>query len=108
MKISRSGSLNTQYLKLCRFTWVILSLLVAVTGLAQTVFLDFNTIGQYTNNFNPWNDGAGVDAGSYSFTENATAGVGGSRGVNIFQGTDMTATYKSGSWDFSTNGATLI
>src|SRR6266404_3320946 len=94
MKISRSGSLNTQYLKLCRFTCVILSLLVAVTGLAQTVFLDFNTIGQYTNNFNPWNDnGAGVDAASYSFTESATAGVGGSRGVNIFQSTDMTATY---------------
>src|SRR5215472_6962205 len=76
---------------------------------AQTVFLDFNTTGQYTNNFNPWNDnGAGLDAGNYCFSENPTAGAGGGPGVGIFQNTDTTAIYKSGSWDFSTNGATIF
>src|SRR5262245_42343123 len=33
----------------------------------QTVFLDFNTSGQYTSNFNPWNDAGGVNGGNYSF-----------------------------------------
>src|SRR5713226_4619776 len=59
----------------------------------QTAFMDFNTTGQYTNNFVPWNDGGGIDAGSYSFQESQNAGVAGSGGVSVFQSTDMTATY---------------
>ncbi len=74
----------------------------------QTAFLDFNTVGQYTNNFNPWNDSTGANGGNYCFMESLYAGVGGSGGVSVFQSTDTTAAYKSGSWDFSTNGATLL
>jgi hypothetical protein len=57
----------------------------------QTLFFDFNTPGQYTANFNPWNDSAGVNAGNYCFAENATAGVNGSGSVSLFQNTDTTA-----------------
>ena len=74
---------------------------------AQTVFLDFNTPGQYTGNFNPWNDANGADGGNYAFMESSTAGVAGSGGVSVFQSTDTTATFIGGSWDFSTNGAVL-
>jgi uncharacterized repeat protein (TIGR03806 family) len=93
-----------------RRTFGLILLLASGAGcFAQTAFLDFNSIGQYTNNFNPWNDnGTGSNGGNYCFAENATAGVGGGRGVGIFQSADTTATYKTGSWDFSTNGATLI
>src|SRR5260221_3968558 len=109
MKMSPSDYSDANGLRLGTFLWLILSFCGGVVSFAQTTFLDFNATGQYTNNFNAWNDnGAGVDAGNYCFTENATAGVGGGRGVNIFQSTDTTATYKSGSWDFSTNGATFI
>ena len=76
---------------------------------AQTVFLNFNTPGQYTNNFNPWNDnGSGGNGGSYSFQENTTDGVGGSGGVSVFANNDTTAAYRSGSWNFSTNGASMV
>jgi uncharacterized repeat protein (TIGR03806 family) len=82
---------------------------VAVGASAQTVFLDFNTVGQYTNNFEPWNDnGHGADGGNYSFTENPSDGVGGSGAVSVFTNNDTTAIYKSGSWNFATNGATLF
>ena len=37
--------------------------------------LDFNTVGQYTNNFNVWQDNNGVNGGAYAFTENTTDGV---------------------------------
>ena len=73
----------------------------------QTAFLDFNTVGQYTNNFNPWNDAGGANGGNYSFMEGTAAGVNGSGGVSVFQSTDTTTTYNQGSWDFSTNGATI-
>jgi hypothetical protein len=73
----------------------------------QIVFLDFNTAGQYVNNFNPWNDNGGVNGGNYSFTESTSAGVNGSGGVSVFQSTDTTAAYKQGSWNFSTSGAAL-
>jgi len=80
--------------------------LMPTTG--QTVFFDFNTVGQYTNNFNPWNDiGGGATGNNYSFQESPSSGVGGSGGVSVFQSTDTTATYANGSWDFSTNGATI-
>jgi hypothetical protein len=77
------------------------------TALAQTVFLDFNTVGQYTNNFNPWNDAGGVNGGNYAFAENTTIGLGGTGGVSLYQSTDTTASYKSGRWNFATNGATI-
>ena len=77
--------------------------------MAQTAFVDFNIAGEYTNNFNPWNDnGSGVNAGNYSFAESASDGVGGSGGVAVFANNNMTATYNAGSWDLSTNGATAM
>src|SRR5271168_2357029 len=85
-----------------------LLLLCQTTSFAQTAFLNFNTVGQYTNNFNPWNDNGGVNGGNYSYEENTTNGVGGSGGVAIFQSTDMTATYNAGSWNLATNGATVL
>jgi uncharacterized repeat protein (TIGR03806 family) len=88
------------------------SLVLIVLGLfsapGQTVFLDFNSVNQYTNNFNPWNDTGGNNGGNYSFAESTTAGVSGSGGISVFQSADTTAAYKSGSWDFSTNGSTII
>src|SRR5580658_3049006 len=75
---------------------------------AQTAFLNFNTVGQYTNNFAPFENNGGVNGGNYSFEENTTNGVGGSGGVAVFANNDMTATYKSGSWNLSTNGATVL
>src|ERR1700733_9344252 len=75
---------------------------------AQTAFLDFNTIGEYTNNFNPWNDTGGDNGGAFTFGENISDGVGGSGGFSVDQSTDMTATYKSGSWNFATIGTTVI
>ena len=74
----------------------------------QTVFLNFNAPGQYAGNFNAWNDNAGVNGGNYSFEENSTNGVGGSGGVAVFQSADTTATYKSGSWNLASNGATMV
>src|SRR5215831_126792 len=74
----------------------------------QTLFFNFNTPGQYTANFNPWNDSSGANAGNYAFAESATAGVNGGGGVSVFQSTDTTATYNGSAWNFSTNGATLI
>jgi uncharacterized repeat protein (TIGR03806 family) len=80
----------------------------ATGAFAQTAFLNFNTVGQYTNNFSPWNDGGAYNAGNYSFEENPTDGVGGSGGVAVFANNDMTATYNAGSWNLSTNGATVV
>jgi PKD repeat protein len=73
---------------------------------AQTAFVNFDTPGQYTGNFNPWNDVGGADGGNYSFVESASGGVNGSGSVSVFQNNDTTATY-NGSWDFSTNGSTI-
>jgi hypothetical protein len=83
-------------------------ILFAEKSMAQTAFVDFNTVGEYTNNFNPWNDAGGVNGGNYSFEESTNDGVGGSGGVAVYQNTDMTATYKSASWNLATNGATVI
>src|SRR5258708_3455820 len=69
----------------------------------QTVFLNFNRAGQYTNNFNAWNDTGGANGGNFSFIENSSGGVGDSGEVSVFQSTDTTATYTNASWDFSTN-----
>ena len=70
--------------------------------------MDFNTPGQYTSNFNPWNDASGVNAGNYSFIESTTSGVNGSGGVSVFQSTDTSATYNGGGWNFSASGSTVI
>jgi len=86
------------------FCWIWL----ATAGFAQTVFLNFNTPGQYTNNFNPWNDNGGGNGANYSFTESTNDGVGGSGGVSVFQSSDMTATYNGGGWNLATNGATVF
>ena len=75
----------------------------------QTAFAGFNTVGQYTNNFNAWNDnGSGANAGVYCFQENTTDGVGGSGGVSVYQSTDTTATYHGSSWNFAGKGTTII
>ncbi len=76
-------------------------------GFGQTAFVDFTTPGQYTNSFNPWNDVGGANLGAFAFVQSATAGVGGSGGVSVFQSTDTTATYTNQSWDFSTKGAAM-
>jgi Chitobiase/beta-hexosaminidase C-terminal domain len=81
---------------------------VTTPAFCQTLFYDFNTAGQFTGNFNLWNDSGGNNAGNYDFAECAACGVNGSGAVNVFQSTDTTATYKSGSWNFSTNGATMV
>jgi hypothetical protein len=85
-----------------------LTFLSTVTGSSQTGFVDFNSAGEYANNFNPWQDAGGVNGGNYSFAESASAGVAGSGGVTVFANNDTTATYKAGSWNFSTNGSTMI
>jgi uncharacterized repeat protein (TIGR03806 family) len=83
--------------------------LSVIAGFSQTLFLDFNTVGQYTNNLIPWNDnGTGGYSGNTCYTESGGSGVGGSRGVSVFQNVDTTATYTNGSWDFSTNGAAIL
>ncbi len=86
---------------------LILACFCATASFGQTVFFDFNTTGQYTNNFNPWNDNGGVNGGNYAYAESTNAGTGGSGGVSVFQTTDTTAIYKNGSWNFSTNGAII-
>lgn len=80
----------------------------ATAGFARNVFFDFNTAGQLAGNFNSWNDINGVDGGNYAFQENSADGVSASGGINNFQSTDTTATYKGGSWNFATNGATIV
>jgi uncharacterized repeat protein (TIGR03806 family) len=82
--------------------------LTLTSAFGQAIFLDFNSTGQYTNNFNPWNDNGGSNAGNYSFAENLAAGIGGGGGVSILNNNDMTAVYKGRSWNFAVNGATVI
>jgi len=92
-----------------RWLWLCVLVLWQAFGAAGgTAFLNFNTPGQYTNNFNPWNDGGGVNSANYSFTESTNDGVGGSGGVAVFQSTDMTAIYTNSGWNLATNGATIV
>jgi hypothetical protein len=84
--------------------WLVVALCeIAAPASAQTTFLDLNTAGQYSANFNPF-AGGGT---SFSFTASASGGVGDSVCVSVNQNIDTTATYNGGSWDFSTNGATI-
>jgi mono/diheme cytochrome c family protein len=82
--------------------------LCLTSSMAQTTFLNFNSAGQYTGNFNPWNDVGTGNGGNYSFEESTNDGVGGGGGVAVFADNDMTATYKTGSWNLATNGATIL
>src|ERR1051326_2097198 len=82
--------------------------LAETSAFTQTAFLDFNAAGQYTSNFNPWNDASGVNAGNYGFAESTSAGVNGGGGISVFQSTDTTATYNGGGWNFLTNGAVIV
>ncbi|HZR17224.1 MAG TPA: chitobiase/beta-hexosaminidase C-terminal domain-containing protein [Verrucomicrobiae bacterium] len=105
-----SAQRATCQLKLARFSaslfLAVFCSLFPLIAPAQTGFLDFNTPGQYTKNFNP--SDAGTPDGNYSFAESPTAGVGGSGGVSVFQSSDTTAVYTNRSWDFSVNGARLF
>jgi predicted alpha-1,2-mannosidase len=103
-------ALTTKLKRGCSPLLVLLSFcLWAASAEAQTVFYDFNTPGQYTSNFNAWNDnGTGANAGNYSFAEGSSAGAGGGGGISVFQSNDTTATCKSTGWNFATNGATII
>jgi predicted alpha-1,2-mannosidase len=102
--LSVSERLNFKPLVLCAFVLLGTSLTPA-----QTAFFNLNTAGQYTGNFDQWNDnGSGGNAGNYAFTESSTGGAGNSGCVSVFQSADTTAAYKSGSWNFSTNGATVV
>src|SRR5436309_830311 len=72
----------------------------ATLCLAQTVLLDFNTVGQYTNNFNPWQDSGGANGGNYCYAETTNAGVNGSGGA--------LGNYSAGCavYDYGTDGVT--
>ena len=86
-----------------------LLLLAALPVAAQTTLLNFNTPGQYTNNFAPWNDnGAAANGMNYSFSEGTNAGVGGGGGVTVFASNDTTAAYKAGNWNLAATGATVM
>jgi uncharacterized repeat protein (TIGR03806 family) len=71
---------------------------------AQTAFLDFNTVDEYTNNFAVFVNGGGAP----DYEESTNVGVGGSGGVQLFQSSDTTATYQTSGWNLRTNGATAI
>lgn len=91
--------------------WIMAATAFALIGgsaLGQTQFFDFNSVGQYTNDFSPWNDNGGGNGLNYSFEESATAGVGGSGGVSVFANNDMTAVENAQSWDLSKNGASAV
>jgi len=80
-------------LLLAGFTVVLVS-----SVFAQTAFVDFNIPGQYTNNFNPWNDAGGNNGSNYPFAESTSAGVNGG-GVSIISSTETTAAYRSAGTD---------
>lgn len=73
----------------------------------QNIFLDFNVAGQYASNFFQWNDASGVNGNNFDFLESASIGVANTRGISVYRNTDTTATYKIGSWNFSTPTANL-
>ena len=106
-KIHRNRSL-AKYFKFDFVRALTITLLWAACAHAQMVFFDFTTPGQYAANFNQWNDSAGNNGGNYAFTQSATAGAGNSGCVSVFESSDTTATYKTGSWNFSTIGAVII
>src|SRR6516164_10285034 len=107
--LSKLYTLPNQWFSSPKSPWIVA--LAAAVGccpvgaFAQTAFLNFNTVGQYTNNFNPWNDNGGGNGGNYCFMQSTTAGVNGGGGVSVFQSIDTTAVYNQGSWDFSSSGA---
>src|SRR6516165_6318724 len=85
--LSKLYTLPNQWFSSPKSPWIVA--LAAAVGccpvgaFAQTAFLNFNTVGQYTNNFNPWNDNGGANGGVYGFAENLSVGVAGSGGVSL-------------------------
>jgi uncharacterized repeat protein (TIGR03806 family) len=102
------ATLGLGFTRLRRVTLLALLAASTIFGRSQTAFVDFNTPGQLTANFNLWNDAGGTDGGNYAFQEGTNAGVAGSGGISVFQSSDTTASYNAGSWDFSTNGAAIV
>ena len=95
--------MNSSRIKLLPlFLLAALACLVPPAG-AQTAFVNFNAVADYTNNFYRFTNG---NVGQ-NFTETNSGGIGGTRAVLIFAANDFTATYKTRSWDFSTNGASI-
>jgi hypothetical protein len=82
--------------------------LVACHARGQTVFRDFNSATQLTNNFVQWNDSNGTNSGNTCYAQSLTGGIGGGPGVSVIANVDTTAVYQNASWDFSTAGATLF
>jgi Glycosyl hydrolases family 39 len=82
-----------------RFLILFLSVFFVRSITAQSLLLDFNTPGQYTDNFNNPNSGNPC-------TETNAGGVGNS-GALLVTGGDGNATYNASSWNFATNGATI-
>jgi PEP-CTERM motif len=86
-----------------------------VTVPAQTVSVNFDTVGDLINNFNIYQNTSPpvINAATGSpYTRSLTGGVGGSGRVNIATPAtgitpDSTAIYKNSSFDFSTAGAML-
>ncbi len=88
---------------------LLLGLIVAPgTVIAQTVFLNFDTPGQFTGNFSEWEDVGGVDGNSFSFQESTTAGIGGGGAIALTQSLDSTATYNGAGWNISGSNAAII
>jgi len=73
----------------------------------SAMLVDFNTPGQYTNNFGSHHNGTGQNSGTYGEFDNI--GVSGSRGLDGIRGTgdDNTSTFVTDVYDFSQHGKKL-
>ncbi len=78
---------------------LVLCVFLAQSVSAQSLLLDFNTPGEYTGNFS--NPGTGS-----SCLETNAGGMGNSGALRVTGG-DSNATYTNGSWNFSSNGASI-
>ena len=67
---------------------------------AQAVSLDFETIGQLTNNFMFFANGSTNPIPSSSFSEEAGTGAGASRGISLVGNVDSTAVYTNSTFSF--------
>ncbi len=86
---------------------LMLPLLAAHSLFGQAAFIDFNSVGQFTNNFSGRNFQTANTVGVWYETNGA--GVSGSAsldGINN-SGNDTTMTYGTDAFDFSTDGKTL-
>jgi hypothetical protein len=80
---------------------------------AQDVLLNFNTAGDFANNFNVYQNTATptVSFTGSPYTESATDGIGGTGGLLVSAGTgitgDSTGVYKNSTFDFGSSGKAL-